>query len=98
MSWLEKLLPPKILHTDPADRRSVPEGLWIKCPKCESVLYKNDLEQNQNVCVCKGFHARGINNICHQFNLLLWIMLERLLVLKPLTLQAPTLHQIPLHQ
>ena len=30
MSWLEKLLPPKIVHTDPADRRSVPEGLWIK--------------------------------------------------------------------
>ena len=49
MSWLEKLLPPKILHTDPADRRSVPEGLWIKCPQCESVLYKTDLEQNQNV-------------------------------------------------
>ena len=33
MSWLEKLLPPKILHTDPADRRSVPEGLWIKWGK-----------------------------------------------------------------
>ena len=50
MSWLEKLLPPKIVHTDPADRRSVPEGLWIKCPSCETVLYKNDLEQNLNVC------------------------------------------------
>ena len=48
MSWLEKLLPPKIKHTDPADRRSIPEGLWIKCPSCESVLYKTDLEQNQN--------------------------------------------------
>ena len=32
MSWLEKLLPPKISHTDPTERRSVPEGLWIKCP------------------------------------------------------------------
>jgi len=60
MSWLEKLLPPKILHTDPADRRSVPEGLWIKCPKCESVLYKNDLEQNQNVCpTCSHHHRMG---------------------------------------
>ena len=35
---------------DPADRRSVPEGLWIKCPSCETVLYKTDLEQNVNVC------------------------------------------------
>jgi acetyl-CoA carboxylase carboxyl transferase subunit beta len=43
MSWLEKLLPPKIQHTDPTERRSVPEGLWIKCPSCESVLYKTDL-------------------------------------------------------
>jgi acetyl-CoA carboxylase beta subunit len=50
MSWLEKLLPPKIQKSDPSERRSIPEGLWIKCPSCESVLYKTDLEQNQNVC------------------------------------------------
>ena len=45
MSWLEKLLPSKIQHTDPADRRSIPEGLWVKCPSCETVLYKKDLEE-----------------------------------------------------
>ena len=60
MSWLEKLLPPKIQPTDPNERRSVPEGLWIKCPSCESVLYKNDLEQNQNVCpTCSHHHRIG---------------------------------------
>ena len=60
MSWLEKLLPPKIQHTDPADRRSVPEGLWIKCPSCESVLYKTDLEENINVCPkCDHHHRIG---------------------------------------
>ncbi|MEI7538205.1 MAG: acetyl-CoA carboxylase, carboxyltransferase subunit beta [Comamonadaceae bacterium] len=58
MSWLEKLLPPKIQHTDPAGRRSVPEGLWIKCPSCEAVLYKTDLEQNQNVCPSCSHHHR----------------------------------------
>ena len=58
MSWLEKLLPPKIQHTDPAERRAIPEGLWIKCPSCESVLYKTDLEQNQNVCPTCGHHHR----------------------------------------
>ena len=58
MSWLEKLLPPKIAHTNPADRRSVPEGLWIKCPSCDSVLYKTDLEQNQNVCPSCNHHHR----------------------------------------
>ncbi len=60
MSWLEKLLPSKIQHTNPADRRSVPEGLWIKCPSCETVLYKTDLQQNQNVCpTCSHHHRIG---------------------------------------
>jgi acetyl-CoA carboxylase carboxyl transferase subunit beta len=60
MSWLEKLLPPKIQPTDPAERRVVPEGLWIKCPSCETVLYKTDLEQNLNVCPkCDHHHRIG---------------------------------------
>ncbi|HEY0954271.1 MAG TPA: acetyl-CoA carboxylase, carboxyltransferase subunit beta [Roseateles sp.] len=58
MSWLDKLLPPKIQQGDPADRRTVPEGLWIKCPSCETVLYKTDLEQNINVCPKCSFHHR----------------------------------------
>jgi acetyl-CoA carboxylase carboxyl transferase subunit beta len=58
VSWLEKLLPPKIQHTNPEQRRSVPEGLWIKCPSCEAVLYKTELEKNQNVCPGCGHHHR----------------------------------------
>ena len=58
MSWLEKLLPPKMQQTDPTERRSVPEGLWIKCPACETVLYNTDLEQNVNVCPKCGHHHR----------------------------------------
>ncbi len=58
MSWLEKLLPPKIQQTDPSERRTIPEGLWIKCPSCETVLYKTDLEQNQNVCPKCDHHLR----------------------------------------
>src|SRR5665647_1286401 len=60
MSWLEKLLPPKIAPSNRADRRTVPEGLWIKCPSCDTVLYKTDLEQNQNVCpTCNHHHRIG---------------------------------------
>jgi acetyl-CoA carboxylase carboxyl transferase subunit beta len=60
MSWLEKLLPSKIQQTDPTERRQVPEGLWIKCPSCETVLYKADLEHNQNVCpTCSHHHRIG---------------------------------------
>ena len=60
MSWLEKLLPPKIQQTDPTERRTVPEGLWIKCPACETVLYKTDREGNLNVCPkCDHHHRIG---------------------------------------
>ena len=58
MSWLEKLLPPKIQQTNPNERRQVPEGLWIKCPSCETVLYKSDLEKNLGVCPKCGQHHR----------------------------------------
>lgn len=59
MSWFEKLLPPKIKQkTDPARRKGVPEGLWIKCPACEAVLYRNDLQSNQHVCPKCEHHMR----------------------------------------
>ena len=58
MSWLEKLLPPKIQPTDPNERRTVPEGLWVKCPACETVLYKTDLEKNINVFPKCAHHHR----------------------------------------
>lgn len=58
MSWLDKLLPPSIQHTDPALRKSVPEGLWVKCPSCEAVLYRNDIESNLHVCPKCDHHMR----------------------------------------
>ena len=33
MSWLKKLLPSRI-KTNGASRRTVPEGIWTKCPGC----------------------------------------------------------------
>jgi acetyl-CoA carboxylase carboxyl transferase subunit beta len=58
MSWLQKLLPPKIKRAEGAARRQVPEGLWSKCPSCDAVLYTTDLEKNQNVCPKCGHHNR----------------------------------------
>ena len=57
MSWLQKLLPPKIKRAEGV-RRSVPEGLWCKCPACEAVLYSTDLEDNLSVCPKCGHHHR----------------------------------------
>jgi acetyl-CoA carboxylase carboxyl transferase subunit beta len=58
MSWLQKLLPPKIKHDTSTVKKAVPEGLWSKCPTCESVLYRTDLEKNMEVCPKCGFHNR----------------------------------------
>ena len=57
MSWIDKILPPKIQRSE-GPRRSVPEGLWLKCPSCESVLYRTDLENNQQVCPKCDHHLR----------------------------------------
>lgn len=58
MSWLQKLLPPKIKRNAESSRKAIPEGLWCKCPACEAVLYSTDLESNQSVCPKCGFHHR----------------------------------------
>ena len=58
MSWLQKLLPPKINRSIGPSKRAVPEGLWIKCGSCDAVLYATDLEKNLNVCPKCGYHNR----------------------------------------
>jgi acetyl-CoA carboxylase carboxyl transferase subunit beta len=34
------------------------EGLWVKCENCRQVIWKKDLEENQNVCPKCGKHFR----------------------------------------
>jgi acetyl-CoA carboxylase carboxyl transferase subunit beta len=58
MSWLQKLLPPKINRSDSAAKKTVPEGLWSKCQGCGTVLYSTDLEQNAQVCPKCDHHHR----------------------------------------
>ena len=59
MSWFQKLLPPKIKRRENADtKKSVPDGLWHKCPSCQAVLYHADLEKNLSVCPKCNHHHR----------------------------------------
>jgi acetyl-CoA carboxylase carboxyl transferase subunit beta len=57
VSWFQKILPPKIKRRREA-KKSVPEGLWSKCPACSEVLYRADLENNLDVCPKCGHHQR----------------------------------------
>jgi acetyl-CoA carboxylase carboxyl transferase subunit beta len=58
MSWFEKIVPSRIKTERRSRSRSVPEGLWIKCPACDAVLYRAELERNLNVCPKCSNHMR----------------------------------------
>jgi len=59
MSWLKDVLPPKIKRiVGSVSKKNIPEGLWCKCPSCQAVLYRTDLEQNMEVCPKCSFHNR----------------------------------------
>jgi acetyl-CoA carboxylase carboxyl transferase subunit beta len=57
MSWFSKLMPSKI-RTVGGAKRTVPEGLWIKCDGCSAVLYRSELERNFDVCPKCSHHMR----------------------------------------
>jgi len=57
MNWFEKLMPSRI-RTDAGEKGSVPEGLWTKCNSCSAVLYRAELERNQEVCPKCHHHMR----------------------------------------
>ncbi|MDP2025656.1 MAG: acetyl-CoA carboxylase, carboxyltransferase subunit beta [Pseudomonadota bacterium] len=60
MSWFQKILRPKInrREADGSAKKVMPEGLWSKCPSCETVLYRADLENNLEVCPKCSHHHR----------------------------------------
>lgn len=57
MSWFEKLMPTRI-RTEAKSKGAVPEGLWTKCTSCSAVLYRAELERNQDVCPKCNQHMR----------------------------------------
>lgn len=58
-SWLDKFVP-SIMRSEQkrAQQGGVPEGLWKKCPKCDNVLYRPELEKNLDVCPKCEHHMR----------------------------------------
>ncbi len=58
MNWFEMLLPSKIRTSGANDKKNVPEGLWAKCDACDAIIYRAELERNQEVCTKCDFHMR----------------------------------------
>jgi acetyl-CoA carboxylase carboxyl transferase subunit beta len=40
------------------EKRDIPDGLWMRCPGCEEMLYRKTVEENQQVCPECGYHFR----------------------------------------
>lgn len=58
-NWLvDKLIPSLSRASSEQRNSSVPEGLWRKCVKCDSVLYRPELERNLDVCPKCSHHMR----------------------------------------
>ncbi|OGV51013.1 MAG: acetyl-CoA carboxylase subunit beta [Legionellales bacterium RIFCSPHIGHO2_12_FULL_42_9] len=57
MSWFKKLLPSKI-RTATSQRKGVPEGIWVKCLGCDTILYRTELVRNLSVCINCNHHHR----------------------------------------
>ena len=57
MSWLENIIPPRIKKTS-GQKKTIPDGVWVKCPDCDSVLYRADLDANLQVCPKCQYHLR----------------------------------------
>ncbi|SEL61126.1 acetyl-CoA carboxylase carboxyl transferase subunit beta [Atopomonas hussainii] len=56
-NWLVDKLIPSIMRSE-TQKSSVPEGLWHKCPSCDAVLYRPELEANLDVCPKCSHHMR----------------------------------------
>lgn len=57
MSWFKKILPSRD-KTNGTTRRTVPEGVWTKCQECNAVLYRAELDRNNDVCPKCDHHMR----------------------------------------
>ena len=56
MAWFKRERRPIAPPADKAVR--VPEGLWVKCPACNEIIYNKDLVANTNVCPRCAHHFR----------------------------------------
>jgi acetyl-CoA carboxylase carboxyl transferase subunit beta len=55
MAWFKKARKP---IAAPEKTSRVPEGLWVKCPECDTIIYTKDLVKNLHVCGKCAHHFR----------------------------------------
>jgi acetyl-CoA carboxylase carboxyl transferase subunit beta len=56
MAWFKKTRKPRAAAPEKSSR--VPEGLWVKCPRCAQIIYNKDLAASLMVCPKCAYHHR----------------------------------------
>ena len=56
MAWFKKTRKPRSAAPEKSSR--VPEGLWVKCPRCVQIIYNKDLAASLMVCPKCAYHHR----------------------------------------
>lgn len=54
MAWFKRTTPGIM----PQEKKELPDGLWLKCEKCNEIIYRKELERNLHICMKCGFHFR----------------------------------------
>ncbi len=54
MSWFKR----KDKKIKDSEKKSIPDGLWDKCPSCNEIIYRPELEKNLSVCHHCNHHFR----------------------------------------
>ena len=57
MSWLKRTRK-GLKDTSKTTRKEIPDGLWLKCPTCSEILFRQELDKNLWVCASCKFHHR----------------------------------------
>ena len=58
MSWFRRNKPKIEEQSDDEERTVKTEGIFVKCPECESPLYRRELTECHEVCTHCDYHFR----------------------------------------
>lgn len=57
-AWFHRPKYTIVRKTTERSETKIPEGMWVKCDKCDSILLKKELDDNMSVCPKCGLHSR----------------------------------------
>ena len=54
MAWFKR----KEKNLKDSEKKAIPDGLWDKCPSCNEIIYRPELEKKLSVCHHCNHHFR----------------------------------------